>query len=206
MERTLYRKQNQSGFSLIELMVSLTLFSVVMTVSVGTLLVLVDANAKAQAITSAMTNLTFAIDSMTRNIRTGKNYYCTSANSSVFNGALPDDSDLRDCTSASTAIVFTPGLATSTRVAYRINNERVEQRVERNGVIGSWVPITSDQPPVAVTVDTLKFIVEGVENTTSSDFNQPRVTFLISGSVENGLDEPTPFEVQSRVTQRVLNF
>jgi prepilin-type N-terminal cleavage/methylation domain-containing protein len=202
------RKIRHAGFSLVELMVSLSIFSIVMTIAMGTLLILIDANAKAQAISSAMTNLTFAIDSVTRNIRTGANYHCTSAAS--LNGALPTNSNVQSCTTANTAIVFTPGNASTTRVAYRLNNDRVEQRIDRTSggsvVEGSWVPITSDVPPVQVTVDTLKFIVEGARDTSVNDFLQPRITMLIAGSVENGLKTPTPFEVQSRVTQRVLNY
>ncbi len=199
-----HKKILHSGFSLVELMVSLSIFSIVMTIGVGTLLILIDANAKAQAISSAMTNLTFAIDSITRNIRTGMNYHCTSGGS--LNGALPTNSNVQNCTTANTAIVFTPGNASTTRVAYRLNNNRVEQRIDRNSVAGLWVPITSDVPPVEVTVDTFKFIAEGARDTSAGDFAQPRITMLIAGSVENGLPTPTPFQVQSRVTQRVLNY
>ena len=40
----------KKGFTLIELMVSLTVFSIVMVVSIGTLLIMIDSNAKAQAL------------------------------------------------------------------------------------------------------------------------------------------------------------
>jgi len=68
----------QSGFSLIEMIVSLALFSVVVTISVGALLVLIATNQQLQNEQSVMTNLSFALDSMTREIRTGTRYYCDS--------------------------------------------------------------------------------------------------------------------------------
>lgn len=205
MKRPIISLPQTRGFSLVELMVALTIFSIVMMIGVGTLLVLIDANAKAQAISSAMTNLTFAIDSMTRNIRTGKNYYCTSANDSALtSGLLP--ASIRNCTSGNTAIVFTPGIATSTRVAYRYYDSRVEQRIDSGTTRGSWVPITSDVPPVAVNVNTLSFVVEDAQGASSGNYDQPYVQLVIAGSVENGLSTPTPFQVQSRVTQRILNY
>jgi hypothetical protein len=62
------------------MIVSLGIFSVVVTTSVGALLVLVSSNQKLQGEQSAMSNLTFAMDSMTREIRTGYNYYCERVN------------------------------------------------------------------------------------------------------------------------------
>lgn len=74
-------KKSQSGFTLIELIVSLGVFSVVITVAVGALLMLVAANEQLQGEQSVMTNLSFALDSMTRELRTGTNYHCRSASS-----------------------------------------------------------------------------------------------------------------------------
>lgn len=197
-------RNTQQGFSLIELMVALTIFSIVMTVAIGTLLVLIDANGKAQAVSSATTNLSFAIDSMTRNLRTGRDYYCTSA-SNLNGSTLP--STRADCASGNTAVVFTPGFESTWRMGYRLNGSTIEQRIDRGSTNGPWVPITSDQPPAQVNVDTLRFIVQGsADNITSGDENQPRIVLLIAGSVENGLSEPTNFEIQSNVVQRVLNY
>ena len=70
--------RKESGFSLIEMIVSLGIFSVIVTTAVGALLVLISTNQKLQGEQSVMTNLSFALDSMTREIRTGYNYYCDS--------------------------------------------------------------------------------------------------------------------------------
>lgn len=204
----LERQRRERGFSLVELMVSLSIFSIVMTLSVGTLLVLIDANAKAQALSSAMTNITFALDSMTRNIRTGSNFHCTSASASTLTtGSLPNSDSIQDCAGGNTALVFTPGQDLTTRIAYRFNSTAgsIEQRIDR-GAAGSWVPITSTQLPVGVTISTVRFVVEGVQDTTSNDAGQPRASFLVRGYAQNGLSVPTPFEIQSRVTQRILDY
>ena len=64
------------GFTLIEMIVSLGVFSVVVTTAVGAMLVLISTNQQLQAEQSVMTNLAFALDTMTREMRTGFNYYC----------------------------------------------------------------------------------------------------------------------------------
>ena len=74
-------RHKQAGFSLIELLVSMTVFSIVMTMAASTLLVLLDANSKAQTTQAILSDLTIGIDSMTREIRTGYNYYCRSVGS-----------------------------------------------------------------------------------------------------------------------------
>ena len=202
---------NTRGFSLIELMVALTIFSIVMLVGVGTLLTLIDANGKAQALSSAMTNLSFAFDSMTRNIRTGKDHYCVSG-TSLEESTLPEAGLVRDCGAGSSnnAIVFTPGFATSTRIAYRLNETGdvgvIEQWIDKVAQPDSWIPITSAEPPAAVDVDSFELVVVDTENTESGDYAQPNISLIITGTVQNGLDTPTEFELQSEVTQRVLNF
>jgi prepilin-type N-terminal cleavage/methylation domain-containing protein len=71
-----YPFKKVSGFTLIEMIVSLGVFSVVVTITVGAILVLISTNQRLQAEQSVMTNLSFALDTMTREMRTGYNYYC----------------------------------------------------------------------------------------------------------------------------------
>lgn len=200
--KTAYRFK-QEGFSLVELMVSLTIFSIVMTVSVGTLLVLIDANAKSQALYSAMTNLSFATDNITRNIRTGYDYYCGSLSGASDN--LPTGS--QDCQNDAdaTGIAFTRE-KDSVRVGYRYNPtaQSIEQLVDDNTGTDNWLRLTSDDVKVT------KFEVRpsgtrGVYDT-PSDSIQPRITLLIEGYVNNGLDTNTDFILQTSVTQRTLNY
>ena len=190
------------GFSLIELMVSLTIFSIVMTLSISTLLVLIDANAKAQALSSSMTNLSFAIDSMTRNIRTGKDFRCVSGSS--LESTLVGSN--QDCLSGSTGIAFTPGFEDTWRMAYRLNGTVIEQWIDKPSIQDEWVPITSTEQPSAVNVSNLEFMVNGSATAGSNDVVQPRISLLVVGSVSNGLETPTVFKVQSNVTQRVLDY
>jgi prepilin-type N-terminal cleavage/methylation domain-containing protein len=196
----------QEGFSLVELMVSLTVFSVVMLVSTGTLLIMIDINAKAQAVYSSTTNLTFAIDNITRELRTGYHYLC-------YREELPLPSDpvslgRFDCNEGlnANAISFTRE-KDKYRVEFRHNGSMIEQKIDNlDGSEGDtvWVPLTSDD----VVVENLSFVVSGAWRNylDDGDTNQPTVKINISGYVNNGLDENTSFSIQSKIIQRRLDI
>ena len=68
--------KSDKGFTLVEMIVAVALFAVVMLISVGTLLALVGANRKAQALQSVINNLNITLDGMVRAIRMGGNFHC----------------------------------------------------------------------------------------------------------------------------------
>lgn len=68
VSKNVYTKSG-GGFTLIEIMVSVALFAIVVTVSMGALLTVVDTNRKAQTLQLVMNNLNFAIESMVREMR-----------------------------------------------------------------------------------------------------------------------------------------
>lgn len=189
------------GFSLVELMVSLTIFSIVMVVSVGTLLVMIDANAKAQALYSVMTNLSFAIDSVTRNVRTGHAHYCASSEAQVYEafgrqGSL-SEYKRRDCTTGQNTLVFTREIDDE-RIGYRLHNGAIQQR---EGSDGSWLDITASD----VFIERFEFTTVGTTRT-GKDTAQPQIALLVEGYVLNGLDTETDFRLQTRVSQRILDY
>lgn len=209
------------GFTLVEIMVSLTIFSIVMVISVGTTLVMIDMNAKAQELYTANTNLSFAIDSMTRDIRTGQRIYCGPVVNNVTQTAdnyRPngfDNLDGDEC-SAGKYIAFTrqtDGL----RVGYRFNpgNNKLEFAADDGSL--KWVPLTSDQ----VTIDTtnsyfrvVKPYRYGITDEGTGQFaavpggedRQVNMDVFIAGTVNNGLETNTEFSVQSHIVPRKLDI
>ncbi|MFM2424173.1 MAG: hypothetical protein RLZZ70_564, partial [Candidatus Parcubacteria bacterium] len=94
------------GFTLIEMLVSLALFTIIATTTVGTLLVVIGGNSQSVAEQSAMSNLSFALDSMTREIRTGTEYYCGSVAQVTAAGVTGSASASADCLSGNDGISF----------------------------------------------------------------------------------------------------
>lgn len=70
-------KNKKRGFTLLEMIVSLGIFSLVAVVAVGSLVRITGLNRRAQSLQSAMDNVSFALESMTRNMRYGIGFQCT---------------------------------------------------------------------------------------------------------------------------------
>ncbi|MES3030885.1 MAG: type II secretion system protein [Patescibacteria group bacterium] len=73
---TVHFKNTQKGFTLVEMIVSLAIFTIVALVAVGALLKITDANKKSQTLKTAINNLNFALESMSREMRVGEDYNC----------------------------------------------------------------------------------------------------------------------------------
>ncbi len=65
------------GFSLIEIMVSVAVFSVVIMAGTLSMLSIIDANQKSQSLNSVMTNLNTVLETMAREVRVGSLYCLT---------------------------------------------------------------------------------------------------------------------------------
>ncbi len=65
-----------SGFTLVEMIVALGVFSIVATVALGALMKIISANRKAQTLQTSITNLNFALESMSREFRDSKYFQC----------------------------------------------------------------------------------------------------------------------------------
>lgn len=185
---------SRSGFSLIELMVSVALFSVVMLVSVGSVLALVSANRKAQALQSVMNNLNIAIDGMVRSIRMGSVYHC---------GDIGDYAVARSCQNGDVLIAFEPfgGNPSSPADQWVFWYNATAKRLYKSED-GGATPFALTAPEIQI--EEAKFYVVGAE---SGDNIQPKVVIVLRG-VAGAQDAKTrsTFSVQSTAVQRVIDI
>ncbi len=201
------RFSKNAGFTLIELMVSIAIFAIVMTISTSTLLVLIDMNAKAQALYSATSNISFALDSMSREIRTGYYYYCSATAPSDL-GALPigsTDGGGNPCASGGGKVIVFTRERDGVRIGYKHEERPDETKViERKEGNGDWIAITAEE----VVIDGFDITVQDAETyqNAGNNIDQPKVDLLISGYVSNGLDTDTDFNIQTRLVGRRLDI
>ncbi len=206
-------KKNK-GFTLIELMVSISIFMMIMTVAMGSLLITLDAKKKAEALNFTMDNLNFAMESMTRSLRMGTSYYCTGGN--ITQSMLGSNLGSLDCDDEEDAlkIAFKPStsfnLTNAPRIAYSIQEKIVGsgiytlQRCTSSGC----VDIIADNIQIDVKNENNPdenisgFYVTGSgvgDNTQPSVYIKLRGSILIKG-------EPIPFAIQTMVSQRTLSL
>jgi type II secretory pathway pseudopilin PulG len=69
-------RNNQNGFTIVELLISVSIFIVISTMAVGSLVVIFESNRQTSSLRLALDNANFALNSMTREIRTGRNFNC----------------------------------------------------------------------------------------------------------------------------------
>lgn len=176
------------GFTLLELIVSVGIFSVIILIVMSAYLRLVYLDRQARAMSDLMTNLSFVVESMSREIRTGQDYKC---NTTGTNCAVTPGTTFRFTDSRATPRTITYSLATDAEGKGQV-------RVTINGV-------TSTLTDPRVDVNKLDFYVQGV-GTAGPDYRQPQVTFVLQGTVSPDGGEPVDFSIQSSGTQRYLEL
>jgi len=200
LERKNNRIETKRGFSLIEMMVAMSIFAIVMMIGVGALLSLVEANRRAQAINSVVSNLNAAMESMARSIRVGTTYHCRT---SSVPGTPSEMAQTADCASGGGLLLAFESSAGSLsdpddQTVYRLNGTQLERSLNSGG---TWVSLTAPE----VIIESFELFVIGSAPYSSGDSIQPRVVIRIDGSAEVP-GGTTSFSVQAGVTQRLIDI
>lgn len=201
-----YSRAHTQGFTLIEMLVSVAIFTVVMAVSTTALLSMVDASKKAHALQSVMFNLNVAIDGMVRSIRMGSDYRLTAGGTS--------GSSFEYCPFGRPNC-FTVGHADeSYKIRYYwvnnvadANHQRI-MKIYRPASFGSAVTLPMTASEVKIT--SLTFYLTGTtatgDNGTPTNY-QPRVMMIIRGTAGGEkIKTTTNFDIQASATQRLIDI
>ena len=188
--------KKQAGFTLIEMMVSIAVFMLVMTVAASALLTVIDANRKAQSIKTAINNLNFVLEGVTKDMRMGSQYEC------LLNGVFQSS----DCE-------FGEGV----RYHGPVGNQRFTIRYvpADDGVVGylercvDSVNATTDcfdfEPLTAreANITNVAFYLTGQTNSCASvDRTQPMITMTISGVAGKKENTTSSFSLQTSASER----
>lgn len=202
----------QKGFTLVEMIVSLAVFTVVALIAVGALLKITDANKKSQTMKSVINNLNFALESMSREMRVGTVYDCV-GNVDVIpitgNGQTIS-SNVCDITSGKWVIAFnTSKKGTNSNgqgscsLIYEYSYSSTEQTIKKTeqkycddniNSADNFIPIIS--PEVKITSAQIKV-------KKSSANAQAYAWFHIKGNAGVKEKSKTYFDLQTSVSQRI---
>lgn len=167
--------KEQQGFTLLELIVAIGIFSVAATISVSTLIFLASAQRKAINLQNAHDNIRFALEFIAREIRTGDTYLAGC------------DWALGGCSNFS----FRQTLTNDT-VEFRLHNGVVEKSINA----GPYLPITD--PKRSITK--LRFYVSGVG---LSEQQKVTIVMEVKTGIE-GSREAALLNLQTTVSRRKI--
>lgn len=202
--------QKQSGFTLVELLVSVFIFSMVMLIAVGSLLSMVDANRKAQTIKAAVNNLSFGLDGMSRAIRVGTNFHCGSASESGSAATLSTRGDCTNAVTGGTLISFEPfsGNPASTgdqwvycRGTGTACSESGTSILRSQNGGASYLSLTSNE----VIVQDLRFYVVGSASYASGNRIQPKIVMVMHGYAGSNEKTRTELRLETTMSPRLLD-
>ena len=178
------------GFTLIEMLVSVALFSIVMTIVAAAYLNLLNLDRQAKATNDVSASLNFVTDTMARLIRTGTNYACNGvAGTNCAYGAGGPQSTFS----------FKDDQGNTVTYSLDTNAHQIMECYDRGS---GCTPNPINDP--RINISTLNFYVQGVG---AGDSSQPQVTFVIQGSVNvDPSHAPVNFTIQTSATQRQIDL
>lgn len=196
-------KTNKEGFTLLEMIVSLAIFTIALFIATSAFLSIVNSDRKSRATRVATDNLNLTLEEMSRKIKTGLSYNC-------LGGA-----GVADCYTAQSVLAFTD--QTNVRILYKrgVGGGAIVGGVGASGCgtgytttqgcilrsDGGAAFIQSTSPEIDVT--NLKFFVIG--SALWPDTVQPSVVVAIDGMLGNQASTKVAFKIQTTITQRAYD-
>lgn len=213
------------GFTLVEMLVVLGLFSFIMTLATGVLYSTQAINVKLQASQAVLDNVNISMDTMSRDIRYGFDFHCganlppAETKINLRKSCRYSDAGLLH---GGKSLFFKPAdaVSDSDRVSYyasttSFGNVILKDEYTKNIVTGITSTTTYQITANDVKITSLVFYVEGANTGTGNgvdvdevhDYVQPLITLMISGETipikQNGA--PTPFAIQTSISSRGID-
>ena len=192
--------KNNSGYTIIETMIAVSIFLIVVTIGMGALLNANLLHQKSKDMRSAIDNLSFVMEDISRNLRTGTNYRCLTGADTLSTPSIP-----LSC-AGGWGIAFESSGGDPLN-----NNDQWVYYIANTGklfkaTVGPYNGTTSVQltPDEMYISPISSFEVIGAEKL-PLDKQQPFVTIRLVGRIVYK-DVVTPFSLQTSVSERILGL
>jgi type II secretory pathway pseudopilin PulG len=210
--------KTKNGYTIIETMIAVALFIIVVTMGMGALLNANLVHQKSRDLRSIMDSLSFAIEDISRNLRTGYNYQCYDVAHPTLSLVTTSASYPRSCQNG-WAIAFEPAGGNTASYGHATGNPPVADQwayyISNTGQIfrstdgaQTFVQLTPDE--VVINTTASSFSVLGAEpptqppNCGTADCQQPFVIIKLVGTIIfHGV--ATPFSLQTSASQRLID-
>lgn len=202
------KNNNKSGgYTIIETMIAVSLFVIIVMAGMGSLLNANLLQQKSQRMRSIIDSLSFVMEDMSKNLRTGYNYQCLFEEGDFLPFLSPATSNPKSCPSGGWGIVFEyangdPNDDIDQWVYYIYDDHIYKTTAGPNTDTINYVQLT----PAEVVIDTTEsgFFVDGAEPP-PGDSKQPFVTIKLVGTI-TFKNIVTPFTLQTSVSQRQIDI
>lgn len=200
--------KKQSGYTIIETMIAISLFIIIVMAGMGALLNANLLNNKSQSMRSIMNNLNFIMEDLSKNLRTGYNYYCVTGKDTLTDVSITKSGT--DCWGIAFEYQDGDKMNPDDQWVYyigpdtSIKDEPIAIWKSTTGPYDtdSFIKLTSDE----IIIDATKSIitVNGAEPP-PGDLVQPFVTIKLVGSIFYN-NVVTPFSLQTSISQRQVDI
>ena len=198
-----------SGFTLIEMMIAVALFTILSLIIIGAILSVNSAHKKVSGMATIMNNLNFVMDDMVFNMRTGIGYvfypttFFLNSLPDYFSASLSVPNSPSDCQNG-----YTVGLTSAygTTIVYAIavdpSLNSTVGRIYKSEDGNNFYALS----PKEIEIDFAKsgFTVAGTGTGITFDGKQPFIAIRLSGKIKYK-DIESPFRVQTTVSQRQID-
>ncbi len=196
--------KSKKGFTLVELLVATAVFMSVMVVAISSLMIIINSNKQSESIKSVVDNVTFAIDNISRNLRSGTDYHCY------------PETGVPDCPGGGdeiSATVTLPNGATTT-IFYKFvknplgvnegNIQKCDRSINLFCPLGGWKSMTA--PISNVNITNVTFYVLGAtqsgKTVSCPSRTQPRIILTGTGQVISKNGNTSDFTLQTTFSRR----
>jgi len=196
------KNKKNEGYTIIETMIAVSLFLIVIMTGMGALLNANSLHQKSENMRSIVDNLSFIIEDISRNLRTGYHYRCIAG----LNDLAPAKVGVAQSGQNCLGIAFeyangNPG-NNNDQWVYYVDNGQIFKSVQGPYIPSTFIQLTPDE--VVVDTNVSGFSVLGAEGM-AKDSQQPFVTIRLVGAI-NFKEIVTPFSLQTSVSQRLIDI
>lgn len=192
-----------AGYTIIETMISISLFMVIILAGMSALLNASAVHQKSQDVRSIIDSLSFIMEDISRNIRTGYGYRCFVTGDTIPSITSALMSAPKSCATG-WAIAFESDTGNTEnhddQWVYYINNGNIYKATAGPYAVENF---TQMNPPEVVIESASSFSVLGAE-APLGDLQQPLIIIKLSGTI-TFKNVVTPFILQTSVSQRFID-
>ena len=216
MKKIKIQNNKNAGFSLVEMLVATAIFMSIMAIAVTSLTNIISQNKKAQAIKTTVDSVTFGIESISKEMRMGTQYYCASdgVNFSETSADCPlGSSKIRFKDASGQGIIYqfsTTSGTTLTKTTCGPATDGNNNQLSNSGPFAVCSsPVDYISADANVNIGNITFYILGADQESGyATSTQPRVIITASGiiSSQGGTDTlgATSFNLQTTVSQRAV--